>query len=74
MHWYPGEIMTRATRRGRIGDGLEALGSSLRQPLHGLISDSALGVKDRVPLTELPNVYPTAYRRLERRKLLWCFR
>ena len=54
--------MTGATRRGRIGDGLQTLKASLRQSLHALISDSALWVKDRVPLTGLPRAHPAEYR------------
>jgi hypothetical protein len=42
MHWYLGEIMTKGTRCGRIGDGLKAIGFSPQQELHRLIANRAL--------------------------------
>jgi hypothetical protein len=64
--------MTEVTRFSRIRDGFKAIRFSLQHPLHRLISNRALQVKDRVHLTALPKLCPAEYRSLGGCSLLSC--
>jgi hypothetical protein len=66
--------MTEVTRCSRIEDSFKVIRSSLQHPLHRLIFNRALEVKDRVHLTALPKLCPTEYRRLGECSLLSCLR
>ena len=70
---YPGEMMSKSTKSGCIGDCLKAVGLSLQRPLHRWVFSCMLQADERVYLAALPKACPAGYRRLGGLSLL-CLR
>jgi hypothetical protein len=72
MGGNPAKVVPKATCRCSGQFGFEFFGIGLRHPLHRLIFNRALCVKDRSQLRALPKVASIGYRRFGGRSLLSC--